>query len=51
MVVVLELIFKIISSLQKLTFQKCPIPGHTKFRISKDVQLRDISLFKMNKDN
>lgn len=37
--VVLGLTFKIISSLQKLTFQKCTIPSHDKSKILRDVQL------------
>lgn len=37
--VVLGLTFKIISSLQKMTFQKCTIPSHDKSKILRDVQL------------
>lgn len=37
--VVLGLTFKIISSLQKMTFQKCTIPNHDKSKILRDVQL------------
>lgn len=41
MAVLLELISKLISSLQKLAFKKHPIPNHAKSKILNDAQLPD----------
>lgn len=39
MAVVLELISKLTSSLQKLAFKKCPVPCYIKSKILHDAQL------------